>query len=276
MRANLVRRLTVGAVGASLLAPFLVLPVQAVADEWRAPALWPQRTGTRGITRVLDDSVLPAAIANSTLVALMAVTAGLFVGWPAARALSSHGPRSGLRTLGDWRQGRQSKLMTLLVLLPLLLPPVVVGEGLQVWFLRLGLADRLVGIALAHQVYVVPYVVILLLPGFTASLVEQEQAAAGLGAGRWWCWWLVTLPAMRRQVGLAVAMGFTVSWSQYGTSLGVGGGIPMLPLVLVPFVRSDPEIAAVLDLIFLVPPLGVLLLSWRGIESRGRPVPEPA
>ena len=30
---------------------------------------------------------------------------------------------------------------------------------------------------------------------------------------------------------------------------------PMLPVVLVPFVRSDPQVAAVLDLVFLLPPL---------------------
>ena len=28
-------------------APFLILPVRAVADEWRSPALIPQRFGTR-------------------------------------------------------------------------------------------------------------------------------------------------------------------------------------------------------------------------------------
>jgi hypothetical protein len=52
-----------------------------------------------------------------------------------------------------------------------------------------------------------------------------------------------------------------VSWSQYGTSLIVGGGIPMLPVVLVPFVRADPQIAAVLDLIFLAPPLLIVAIA---------------
>jgi hypothetical protein len=52
-----------------------------------------------------------------------------------------------------------------------------------------------------------------------------------------------------------------VSWSQYGTSLIVGGGIPMLPVVLVPFVRADPQIAAVLNLIFLAPPLMIAAIA---------------
>lgn len=67
--------------------------------------------------------------------------------------------------------------------------------------------------------------------------------------------WLIELGAL--------ALAFTVSWSQYATSLTAGGGTPMLPLVLVPYVRSDPQVAAVLTLVFLLPPVVAL-----GVASR--------
>ena len=70
------------------------------------------------------------------------------------------------------------------------------------------------------------------------------------------------------RIAVAVVLGFTVSWSQYGTSLGVGGGIPMLPLVLVPFVRSDPQVAAVLDLVFLIPPFVLFASALRAGVDR--------
>ena len=79
----------------------------------------------------------------------------------------------------------------------------------------------------------------------------------------------VTLPAVRRQVALALALGFTISWAQYGTSLGVGAGVPMLPLLLVPLVRSDPQVAAVLDIIFIAPPLVALALSQKQRSNQG-------
>lgn len=230
-----------GAVGFLLAGPLLVLPIRAVADEWRAPALWPQVIGGRGVQRVLDDPILPQAVLNSALVGLLAIALGFVVAWPAARTL----------------RGSSAAF----VLAPLLIPPLVVGEGLQVWFLRLGLADSLLGVALAHLVYVVPYMVIILTPGFTTELARQEEAARGLGGSKWDVLRLITLPGMASPIALALAMAFTVSWSQYGTSLGVGGGLPMLPLVLVPFVRSDPQIAAVLDLIFLLPPLVALTIA---------------
>ena len=235
-------------IGMALAAPLLILPVQAIADEWRAPALWPQQVGTRGISRVLDDSVLPDAIVNSALIGVLSVLLGLLVAWPAARSLAG---------------GEPQRLTLAAIASPLLIPPLVIGEGLQVSFLRIGLADTILGVAISHLVYVVPYMVLILRPAFTPALVEQEQAAAGLGASRWWIGRIVTVPGVGPSLGLAAAMGFTVSWSQYGTSLGVGGGIPTLPIVLVPFVGSDPQIAAVLDLIFIAPPLVALVVALR-------------
>ena len=49
--------------------------------------------------------------------------------------------------------------MILLVALPLLVPPFATGTGLAEWFIRLGLADTILGVALAHLTAVLPYVV---------------------------------------------------------------------------------------------------------------------
>jgi len=244
----MIRRRAPLLIGLALAAPLILLPMQAIADEWRAPALWPQRLGSRGIRRVLEDAVLPNAIVNSVVIGAISVILGLLFAWPAARSLAA---------------GQQPRWLLGAIVAPLLLPPLVVGEGLQVWFLKFGLANTVWGVAIAHLVYVIPYMVLILRPAFTDSLVEQEQAAAGLGASRAWIVRLVTLPGVGSSLGLALALGFTVSWSQYGTSLGVGGGVQTLPIVLVPFVGSDPQIAAVLDLIFLAPPLLVLTAALR-------------
>jgi len=58
-------------------------------------------------------------------------------------------------------------------------------------------------------------------------------------------------------------LGFVVSWSQYGTTLGVGGGIPTLPLVLLPFLRADPQVSAVLSLLFVLPAMVAIGTSVR-------------
>ncbi|MEO8696777.1 MAG: hypothetical protein ABI658_24930 [Acidimicrobiales bacterium] len=224
-----------------LSAPLVVLVVQASADSWRAPAIIPQRFGLRGIRAALADPLVPIAIRNSLVVALITLAVALMIAWPAARALAADKRRS----------------LRLALLAPLLIPPLALGEGLTPWLLRLGLADHLFAISLAHLVYVLPYVALALIPGFTTGLVEKEHAAASLGAGALFRIRTITVPGLRRHLALACALGFAVSWSQYGTSVAVGGGVPMLPLVLVPFARADPQIAAVLDLVFLIPPLAL-------------------
>ena len=244
----MIRRVVAIVVATMVVVSLVPLTVQAVADEWRAPALIPQRFGWRGIDAVLGDPLLPRAVLNSLVVATIAVALALAIGWPGARAIAA--------------ADRPGPLVVLIAA-PLLVPGLVVGDGLSVWFLRLHLADHLLGVALAHLVYVLPYMILALAPGFTRQVLDAEEAASTLGASRPLRLATVTLPAVRSSLWLAIGLGFIISWSQFGTSLGVGGGLPMLPLVLVPFVHSDPQIAAVLDLVFLVPPLVVLFFAGR-------------
>jgi putative spermidine/putrescine transport system permease protein len=77
----------------------------------------------------------------------------------------------------------------------------------------------------------------------------------------------VTLPAVRPTLAAAAFIGFLVSWSQYGSSLAVGAGRPMLPLVMLPFIGSDPQVAAVLALLFLAPAVLALVLASRAARS---------
>ncbi|MGE3795780.1 MAG: ABC transporter permease [Dehalococcoidia bacterium] len=226
------------------LAPFAVVAVQSVANRWTGPALVPQDVGLRGWRAVLDDPQLWRAVINSAGVAVVATLVALPIGWGAARAAAAVTGRMRLAVLGA-------------VLLPLVVPPLAVGTGLATWLLRLGLADSIAGVTIAHLLYVLPYVVLGLLPGFDRSLSDGEEAAEVLGAGSMLRFRTVTLPAMRASVALAAALGFIVSWSQYGTSLAVGGGIPLLPLVVVPFLRADAQIGAALTIVLLLPAAAV-------------------
>jgi len=231
--------------------PIAALVVRAVADQWRAPALVPQRLGLRGLDAALEAG---AAFAGSLAVALVATGAAIAIGWPAARVLGE-------------RRLRRPGLVFLLLAMPLLVTPYATGAGLTEWFIRLGLAGTLPGLVLAHLVLVLPYVVVVLLSGFGARVSELEEMARTFGASplRRLAW--VTLPSVRATLAAAALLGFLVSWSQYGSSLAVGAGRPMLPLVLLPFVRTDPQVAAALALLFLAPALVALAVATRASRS---------
>jgi putative spermidine/putrescine transport system permease protein len=230
-------------IGVAAVAPLITLVVRAAADEWRAPGILPQRFGTRGVEEAFADaSGAGRAILNSLIVALLATAIALVIAWPAARVI------------GERRVRRLGPVWVLLGL-PLLVPPFATGSGLTEWFIRLGLADTLAGLVVAHLVPVLPYVVLILASGFGPEVRELEEAAAVHGAGPARGLALVTLPALAPVLAVAALLGVLVSWSQYGLSLAVGGGTPMLPLLLVPFVSADPQVAAVLALVFLAPAL---------------------
>lgn len=242
------------ALAALVALPLLALALRAFADAWRAPALLPQELGLRGFEHVLSGGAgAGGAFATSLAVALAATAAGLALGWPAARGIAA--------------AGRARRPLLVLVALPLLVPPYAVGTGLAEWFLRLRLADTAAGLVLAHLVYVLPYIVLVLAAGFTRRVAELEEAARTLGAGPLRRLAHVTVPAVAPALAVAALLGFTVSWSQYGTSLAVGGGIRTLPIVLVPFAETDPQVAAALALVFLAPPLAALALAARAGRS---------
>lgn len=248
-------RLGLGRAGAVVLAlvfalPLAALVVQAFADAWRAPDLVPRELGLRGFREAFADGGAGAAFATSLQVAVVTTLVALAVGWPAARAL------------GERRLRRPTPVLVLLGL-PLLVPPLATGVGLTEWFIRLRLVDTLPGLVLAHLTVVLPYVTLILAAAFGARLTRSEEMARTLGIPPWRCLVLVTLPSVRPLLATAALMGFLVSWSQYGSSLAIGGGRPTLPIVLLPFVGNDAQVAAALSLLFLAPAVAALgLAAW--------------
>ncbi len=231
------------------VAPLLALVVRAFADQWRAPALIPQEFGLRGVQVAFSGSS-GAAFGNSLLVAVTTAALALLIAWPAARVLGE-------------RRLRHPAPVFLLLAMPLLVPSYAVGTGLTEWFIRLGLDGTLPALVAGHLTFVLPYVILVLLSGFGPRLTALEDVARvnGLSQLRRLLW--VTLPAAAPTVGAAALIGFLVSWSDYGTSLAVGGGRPMLPVVLLPFVGNDPQVAATLALLFLAPAIVILTAAVR-------------
>jgi len=248
-----VQRVLGGLLATAFALPLLVLVVRAFADRWRAPALLPQDWGMRGI-EIAFSGQAAEAFWTSLLVAVVTTAVALVLGWPAARVLGE-------------RRLKRPAIAFLLLAMPLLVPPYATGAGLTEWFLRLGLVDTVSGIVLAHLVGVLPYVVVVLLSAFgpEVTALEEMGRASGLAPLQRWRW--VTLPAVAPTLAAAAFLGFLVSWSQYGSSLAVGGGRPMLPVVMLPFVRSDPQVAAALALLFLAPAIAALALTARAARS---------
>lgn len=245
------RGLTAVLLAVVIAVPLAALAIQALADSWRAHALLPQRWGLRGLREAFGGMALDA-LGNSLVVAAVVCVLAVALAWPAARALA------GVRRRG---------LVLVVLALPLLVPSYATGTGLTEWFLRLGLVDTTGGLVLAHLVLALPYAVVILAGAFGAPVVALEEMARAQGLGPVQRWRWVTLPAVAPALAAAALLAFLASWSEYGSSLAVGGGRPLLPIVLLPFVGADPQVAAALSLLFLAPAVAALVLAARAARS---------
>ncbi len=90
---------------------------------------------------------------------------------------------------------RGKRTVEWLIMLPIIVPTLVVAMGIQIVFIRYGLADTFAGVALVHLVPALPYFVLVMASVFANYSVELEETARTLGANPLRTFWYITLPA---------------------------------------------------------------------------------
>ncbi len=129
------------------------------------------------------------------------------------------------------------KLINGLIDMPFAISPVVVGYMLLLLFGRQGIltpminafgiqvAFALPGMILATIFVTLPFMVRELVPVLEAFGVQQELAAATLGASSWQIFWRITLPALRYGFLYGLTLTFARALGEFGAVLVIGGGI---------------------------------------------------
>lgn len=249
-------RLVVAGVVAVLLLPLVPLVVWSVAGSWRYPDVLPERLSRRGLDLVLDGEVVAATVTSlliATTVALLAVAIGLSAG----RALGLH-------------RFRGRRVVQFLLLAPVIVPGLAVTLGIQVFFVRYGLADTATGVVLVQLMPTVPYAATLLAAAYANLDLDYERQARSLGAGPVRTFVTVTLPLLRPALVTTALLTFLISWSEYVLTLLIGGGqVTTLPLLLFAAIgSSDRTAAAALGLLVVAPPVLVVLAVASRLRGR--------
>lgn len=139
------------------------------------------------------------------------------------------------------------KVFDTLTYVPLVMPEIVLGLSLLVWFVLLRITLGAFSIILAHITFSVSYVVITVkarLYGFDESL---EEAARDLGATPWKTFWRVTFPLIWPGILSGALMAFTLSFDDFLiTFFTAGVGSDTLPLKIYSMIKFGvtPEINA--------------------------------
>lgn len=192
-----------------LVAPLLViLPLAFTSSAFLTypiPAF-----STRWFGELYQSPVWNRAILNGLIVACSTTALATVLGTLAALGLRSQdlGMRGSIRTL---------------FLLPMVVPAVVLGVGMQALFVRLGFNSTFFSVIVAHTVIALPFVVISVSGALAGIDGRVERAAESLGASPLRVFRLVTLPLAMPGVLSGAALAFATSLDEVVLTLFVAG-----------------------------------------------------
>ena len=248
------RRKAVGLRAVSLLVmlflygPILVLILYSfnaahLSMAWRGTTL-------KWYAALIHDEALLAATANSLVIAVVSTIGATGLG--------------GLFAFGmeGMSRSRQQLLEGSLVL-PLVIPEVMMGVALMLFFVMIKLPLGLTTVILGHIVFNLPLVTIMIWTRLRKLDPALPEAAADLGADAWHTFRYVTFPLLRPAIWGAILVAFTVSLDDFlVTFFTAGPGATTLPLKVYSMIKSGvtPEINALSALLVLVS-MGCVALS---------------
>jgi len=218
---------------------------------------WVEFIGEVGNTRVLASLRLTFCV--SFVAAFLDVVFGVVVAWSLSR-YSFPGKR----------------ILDALVDLPFALPTAVAGITLTTlysetgWFgrplhaLGIDVAFTPLGIGVALMFIGVPFVVRSVQPVLEDLDVEYEEAAASLGAGRWYMIRRIIFSEIRPAVLTGFALAFARALGEYGSVVFISGNMPMRTeittlLIMIKLEQYDYAGATAIAIIMLAASFAMML-----------------
>ena len=222
---------------AFLFAPILVVVMTSFNPTGRATI--PTEFTLQWYSELLEDSQLMTALRTSLIVAVVSATLSALLGLSAAYGLSRY------RLPG--RGAAQGVFY-----LPMLVPAVVSGVSMLMWYRNINVELGWPSIILTHVVVTLPFTRTIILTSFAGFDTRLEEAAMDLGASPWSTFRRITLPIVMPGVLGGALMAFTLSFDEFVVTLFVsGGGVQTLPIVVYNRIRYmlSPEINAIATLV---------------------------
>nr|WP_246100066.1 molybdate ABC transporter permease subunit [Stackebrandtia endophytica] len=230
--------LTVPLLGLLLRAPWSELPQRLIGSE---------------IGPALRLSLLCATIAT-----IVCLVLGVPLAWVLARADIAG-----------------KSIIRALVTVPMVLPPIVGGVALLLVFGRRGVVGQYLddwfgislpfttaGVVIAQAFVAMPFLVLSVEGAIRAADHRYEEAAATLGASKWFIFRRVTLPSLLPAVVAGTMLCWARALGEFGATITFAGNFPgrttTMPLAVYMAMETDPQAAIVLSLVLLLVSVAVL------------------
>lgn len=208
----------------------------------------------RALRYLKVDRNLFTSIFNSMVIGTISTIFSVFLSYFIARRISLN---KNLR-----------KILMAIVFLPMVVSATSIGLGLQLLFIKLGIAGKISTIIILHMVYIIPYDVWILMPGFSSFDTDLYNQARLLGMDEKNSFFNSEFVHMYPFLKTSLVMGFILSFSQYYLTLVLGIGlVNTFTLLSFPFMAAkDRSITALMSIIFIA--LNILFILAVEILSK--------
>ena len=256
-----------------------LLPPQSMADRWLArlclwlpllallaffggpmlSILWhslvDDRSGAVGLANyatLFDAPGVWRALGNSLLLGVATTLITLLLGFIVAYGL-------------QFTAMPAKRFIAFATALPVLAPSLVLGLGLIFLLGRNGIVGNVLGVRLdiygfhglliADVLYALPQAVLILQAALRHSDARQYEAAGVLGAGGWRQFLDITLPGVRFGLLSAGFVVFTITITDFGNAVVIGGDFPVLATEIYSQVSGQMKfgMGAVVGILLLLP-----------------------
>lgn len=235
--------------------PFIMIALKSVGKGWFGKRWFPPTLTIDWYRWAMEVAQIPEIMKNTLIIAAIAVTIATLIGIPTGWAL-------GRRRLPG------KEVLTAVILLPRMIPPITFALGVAQIFYFLNLVDTHIGVALAHVAICAPYAILVLSATFEGLDERVLEAAAVCGANTVRTFVHVIFPLVLPGIFSSLIFTFTTSYNEFTlTLMTYGPKTVTLPIRTYLAVGEGYwEVTSAMSIILVVPSLLVLFFIQRQVQ----------
>ncbi|SFN96940.1 putative spermidine/putrescine transport system permease protein [Bradyrhizobium sp. Rc3b] len=240
-----------------LLFPVVVTVLMAFDGRDYIGPFPPTELSTQWFGRLFEDAYIWEGFKTSLLLAIATTAAAAGIGALAALAIS-------------WMSPRLRDVVTTMFLSPLVLPGVIIGFGLLMFFAAFHQLPAFLKLFAGHLIITLPFTIRMTLVGLAGISQTLREAALSLGANERQVFFTITLPLTKNGIAAGAIFAFATSMDDVTISLFLSDfQTYTLPLALTTLIKSNFDLtiaAAAVAMISLTLVLLIVLDRVLGLE----------
>ena len=170
-------------------------------------------------TKLIFEKQILESLLNSLYVGIITVVCSVVIGFYFANYYHTS-------------RGKMKELLQFIIFLPFLLPPIITGLSLLIFFREIGLPRSLNTAIIGHTIFVLAIVFKIILNKLETLKSSLMESAYDLGASKLQAFWYVLLPNIKLSLIIAGLLAFTISLDETLITLFLIGNDTTWPIKL--------------------------------------------